>query len=110
MPTTQWSTKLFMASVSKLDGVQKIENHHRLEDVELEISLGAGEADGGVIAHHLHGNHGDGFALRGIHFAGHDRRAGLVFGQDQFAEAAARAGSEPANVVGNFHQRSGQSF
>ena len=94
----------------ELDGVEKVEDHHRFEDVELEIALRAGEADGGVVAHHLGGDHGDGFALRGIYFAGHDGGAGLVFGEGQFAEAAARAGGEPANVVGNFHERGGQSF
>ena len=87
-----------------------VENHDGLEDVELEIALRAGETDGGVVAHHLHGDHGDGFALRGIYFARHDGRAGLVFGKSEFAEAAARAGSEPADVVGDFHQRGGQRF
>ena len=87
-----------------------VENHDRLEDVEFEIALRTGKADGGVIAHHLHGDHGDGFALRGIHLARHDGRAGLVFGKSEFAQAAARAGSEPANVVGDFHERGGQRF
>ena len=94
----------------QLDGMQIIENHHGLENVELKISLGAGEADGGVVAHHLGGDHGEGFALSGIYFAGHDGGAGLIFGESQFAEAAARAGGEPANVVGDFHERGGQSF
>ena len=90
--------------------VQIIINHHRFEDVQFEIALGAGEADGGVIAHDLHGDHGEGFGLRGIHFAGHDGGAGLVFGKSEFAEAAARAGSEPANVVGDFHERGSKRF
>ena len=94
----------------KFDGLQIVEDHHRLENVELEISLRAGEADRGVVAHHLHGDHRDRFALRRIHFARHDRRAGLVFGKHQFAQAAARAGREPANVVGDFHQRGRERF
>ena len=92
----------------KLDGVEIIENHHGLENVELEIALRAGKTDGSVIAHHLDGNHGEGFGLRGIHFARHDGRTGLVFRKREFAKAAARAGGEPANVVGNFHERSGE--
>src|SRR5713226_6766623 len=56
----------------EFDGVQIIENYYGLENVELEITLGAGEADGGVVAHDLHGDHGEGFGLRGIYFAGHD--------------------------------------
>src|SRR6267143_1031223 len=42
----------------KFDGVQIVENHHWLENVQLEISLRTGKADGGVIAHDLHGDHG----------------------------------------------------
>ncbi len=91
-------------------GVQIIENDHGLENVELEIALRAGEANGGVISHDLHGDHSDRFGLRGIHFAGHDGRAGLVFGKREFAEAAARVGGEPANVVGDFHEGSGERF
>ena len=92
------------------DGIQEIENDYGLEDIQLEIAQGAGDADGGVIAHHLHGDHGERFGLRGIYFAGHDGRARLVFGDGEFAETAARAGGEPANVVGDFHQGGGQSF
>ena len=87
-----------------------VEDDDGLENVELEIALRAGKTDGGVVAHHLHGDHGERFGLRGIHFAGHDAGAGLVFGKSEFAEAAARAGSEPANVVGDFHKRSGECF
>ena len=35
---------------------------------------------------------------------------GSFSGKHQLAEAGARAGGEPANVVGDFHQRRGQSF
>ena len=57
------------------------------------------EVDGGVVAVNLHGHHGHGFALRGIHLAGHDGRARLVFGDANFGESAARAGRHPANIV-----------
>ena len=46
----------------------------------------------------------------GIHFAGHDGGAGFVLRNNQFAQAATRAGSQPANVVGDLHQRCGQGF
>ena len=94
----------------EFDGVEIVEDDDGLENVELEIALRAGETDGGVVAHHLDGDHGERFGLRGIHFAGHDAGAGLVFGKNEFAEAAARAGSEPANVVGDFHERGGERF
>jgi len=90
--------------------VEIIENHYGLENVELEVALRAGETDGSVVAHDLHGDHGEGFGLRGIYLARHDGRAGFVFRKSEFAEAAARAGGEPANVVGDFHERSGESF
>ena len=35
---------------------------------------------------------------------------GSFSGIDQLAQAAARAGSQPADVVGNLHQRGGQRF
>src|SRR6266436_924959 len=94
----------------EFDGVEIIENDDGLENVELEIALRAGEADGGVISHDLHGDHRQRFGLRGIYFAGHDGGAGLVFRKSEFAEAAAWAGGEPANVVGDFHERSGERF
>src|SRR5713226_3472317 len=69
-----------VAGVRKqLDGVEEIENHHRLENVELEIALRAGKGDGGVVAHHLDGDHGHGLGLRRIDLAAHDARPGLVF-------------------------------
>ena len=94
----------------EFDAVEIVEDDDGLEYVQLEIALRAGETDGSVVAHHLDGDHGERFGLRGIYFAGHDAGAGLVFGKNEFAEAAARAGSEPANVVGDFHQRCGEGF
>src|SRR5580700_2105162 len=94
----------------ELDGVEIVEDDDGLENVELEIALRAGKTDGGVVAHHLYGDHGECFGLRGIHLAGHDAGAGLVFRKNKFAEAAARAGSEPTNVVGDFHERGGERF
>ena len=94
----------------EFDGVQIVEDDDWLEDVQLEIALRTGEADGRVIAHDLDGDHGESFGLRGIYFAGHDGGARLVFGKREFTQAAARTGSEPANVVGDFHERSGEGF
>jgi hypothetical protein len=69
----------------KFDGVEIVENHDRLENVKLEIALRAGKADGGVIAHYLYSDHGDGFALRGIYLARHDGRSRLIFWKREFA-------------------------
>src|ERR1700692_4496340 len=82
-----------VAGVGKqLDGMQIIKNHHRLKNVQLKVALRSCKADGRIVAHHLSGDHGERFALRGIYFAGHDGRAGLVFWKRQFAETAAWTG------------------
>lgn len=100
-----------MASLGKeADGVQEIVDDDGLEDIQLEVALRGSDADGGVVAHDLDGNHGECFGLGGVHLAGHDRRAGLIFGDYEFAEAAAGAGGEPADVVGDLHERAGEGF
>ena len=58
----------------------------------------------GVIAEHAAAHHGQRLDLGRIDLAGHDRGAGLVFRQDQFAEARTRAGAEQADVVGDLEQ------
>ena len=85
--------------------IEQIVQHYRLEDVELEITLAAAEGDRVVVAENLHGNHGQSFALRRVDFAGHDGGAWLVFRNQKFADAGARAGGVPAHVIGNFHGR-----
>jgi hypothetical protein len=51
--------------------VEIVENDHRLEDVQLEVALRSREADGRVVAHHLHAtmviaSHWVGFTLPGM--------------------------------------------
>ena len=92
----------------ELDGLQDAPGHDRLEDVELEVALGSGEADGGVVAEDLRGHHGHGLALGGVDLAGHDRAAGLVLRDDELADAVAGAGGVPAHVVGDLHEGVGQ--
>ena len=84
--------------------LQKVIDRHRQEHIELEVALRRRDADGRVVAHDLHGHHRDGLALRGIDLAGHDGRAGLVGRDDKLADAAARAGSEPAHIVCDLHE------
>ena len=92
------------------DRMQKVVNDHRLENIELKIALRAGETDRGRRAVDLDADHRHGFALRGIHLAGHDGRPGFVLRNDEFTQAATRTGGQPADVVGNLHQRRGQGF
>src|ERR1700689_3135256 len=86
------------------DRLQEVVNDDWLEDVKFEVALGAGESDGGSCSVDLHADHSHGFALRGVDFAGHDGRSRLVFWDGDFSQSAARAGSQPANVVGNLHE------
>ena len=56
----------------------------------------------------LAAQHGQRFALGRIHLARHDRTARLVLRDADLAQPGTRAGSQPAHVVGDFHQRGGQ--
>ena len=87
----------------KLDGLQTAPGHDGLEDVELEVALAASEADSGIIAEDFGRHHRHGFGLGWVDFTRHDRTTRFVFWQDQLADAVARPGGIPANVVGNLH-------
>ena len=80
-------------------------NDHGLEDVELHVALAAGDRHGHVVAHHLRAGHRQRFGLGRVDLARHDRGAGFVFRQDQFAETRAWAGAQQADVVGDLEQR-----
>ncbi len=56
----------------------------------------------------LGSRHDEGFADDGVGLAGHDAAAGLNGGEDEFADAAAWAGAEPADVVGDFGEADGE--
>ena len=105
------------AVVERLDGVgeqacrlQEVVDNDGHEDVELEIALRGGKADGSIVAHDLYGDHCDGLALGRVDFARHDRAAGLVRGDGDLAESAARSRGEPAHVVCNLHHVGGKSL
>ena len=85
------------------DGLQKIVGDHRHKYVQLEIPLGSRHPDGRVVAHYLNRHHGHLLALRGVHLAGHDGAARLVFRDPDLPQAAPRPGSQPAHVVGDLH-------
>ncbi|KAF5029003.1 hypothetical protein DSECCO2_653140 [anaerobic digester metagenome] len=89
-------------------GREHVVDDQRLEHVQLEVALRPGHAHGHVQPHDLHGHHGQGLALGGVDLAGHDGRAGFVLRQAQFADAATRAGRQPAHVVGDLQQGRGQ--
>jgi hypothetical protein len=80
-------------------------DHQRLVDIHFEIAAGAAEADGDVIRHHLDGDHRQGFGLGWIDLARHNRRAGLVLGNQQFGESGAWAAGHQPDVVADFVER-----
>src|SRR5580700_6570748 len=87
----------------KLHRLEHIVQDDRLEHVQLKVAVRAGHADGYVVAEHLHGDHRQSFGLGGIDLTRHDRRAGLVFRDPQFADACPRSTDIEADVVGDLH-------
>ena len=85
-------------------GLQEVVGADGHEHVQLEVALRGRHADRHIVAHHLHRDHGHGLALGGVDLAGHDGGAGLVFGDEDFAQTVAGAGGQPAHVVGDLHQ------
>jgi hypothetical protein len=110
MPSAQCSRKLRHTSAEQADRVEHVVDDERLEHVELEVAAGGADADGDVVAEDLAADHRHGLALGRVDLAGHDRAAGLVLGDAELAEAAARAGGQPAHVVGDLHQRAGEGL
>ena len=91
------------AFANEAGAVEEVINHHGFEHVEFEVSHAATYVDSHVVAHHLRSNHGEGFALGGVYFTGHDGTAGFVVGNKNFANATAWTGAEHTNVVRDFH-------
>jgi hypothetical protein len=85
-------------------GVQEVGDHDGLEDVELEVTLRAGEGDSGVVAEDLGAEHGEGLALGGVDLAGHDGAAGLVLGELELSKTTAGTGAEETDVLGDLEE------
>ena len=62
-----------IAVANQPGAVQKVVDHHGFEHVQLKMSGGAANIDGNIISQHLRCNHGQGFALRRVHFTWHYR-------------------------------------
>ena len=108
MPATQCSVNDRQASASSRIECRKLWMITGLKTFSSKLPCEPATADGRVVAHHLHADHRHRLALRRVDLARHDRRARLVLRQRQLAQAAARAGAQPADVVGDLHQRTGQ--
>ena len=84
---------------------EHVVHHQRLEDVELEVTLGAGKGHRGVVAEHLDADHRHRLALRGVYLARHDRTARLILRDRDLADPAPRPRGQQADVVGDLEQR-----
>ena len=90
------------------DGLQEIIDHDGHEDIELKIALRGGDADRRVVAHDLHGNHGDGLALGRVDLARHDGGAGFIFGDGDLTESQSGPRCQPADIVGDLEKIGGE--
>ena len=108
MPTTQLSVKLTAASASRRHRLQEIVGHHRVEDVELEVALAAGEGDRRVGCRTpgtqtmVSASHWVGLTLPGM-----IEEPGSFSGSDSSPRPERGARAEEADVVGDLEQRRG---
>ena len=70
----------------------------------LEMSTGTGNANSGLVAHHLSGDHSHSLALCGIDLARHDTAARLILGETEFTKATTGTRAKEPNVIGDLHQ------
>ena len=88
----------------EVDRLQQVAGDERDADVELELALHAADGDRGVVADHLGADLEHDLGEDGVDLAGHDRRALLQLGQEQLADARARAGAHQRDVLGDLRQ------
>lgn len=85
---------VFVEAVARVaqeaDGLQEVVGDDGHIDVQLEIARRARHTDGNVVAEHLAAHHRHRFALGRVDFARHNGRTRFVFGDFDFAQAAAR--------------------
>ena len=89
----------------QVDRLQQVARHERDADVELELALQAGDGHRRVVADDLRGDLQHDLGHDRVDLAGHDRRALLQLGQEQLADAGARAGAHQRDVLGDLGQR-----
>src|SRR4051812_26419250 len=88
--------------------MEKVVDHYRLENVQLEVSLRPGKTDRSIISEYLYRNHRHRFGLRWIYFSRHDRASRFVLRQSDLTYSAPWSRRQPANVVSDLHQRTGK--
>ena len=94
----------------QVDRLQQVARDQRDPHVELELALHAADRDRGVVADHLRGDLQHDLRDHRVDLPGHDRRALLQLGQEQLADAGARAGAHQREVLGDLGQRHGDDL
>src|SRR5690606_34694717 len=88
----------------QLGAVQEVVNHHGFEHIQFKMTGSTTKVDGNIVAENLGGYHGKGLTLGGVYLTRHDRRTGLVIGDENFTNAASWAGAQHSDIVTYFHQ------
>lgn len=94
------------AVTEKPRAVKKVLDHDWLKNVELKVTLGAGESDSGLVTEDLAAKHSHALALSRVDLSRHDGRTGLVLGKAEFTKTAARSGTKETNVLSDLEERS----
>ena len=105
MPSTHFSANSVARGREQVDRLEQVARDQRDPHVELELALQAADRDRGVVADHLRGDLQHDLREHRVDLAGHDRGALLQLGQEQLADAGARAGAHQREVVGDLGQR-----
>ena len=93
-----------------MDALEEGVGDDRLHDVELQLAVVGGEGDGHIVADDLVAHLVHHFGDDGVHLAGHDRRAGLAFGQMNLVESATGTAAKQTQVVAHLVNLDGQTF
>ena len=110
MPSTHFSANATRRRRQQVDRLQQVARDQRDAHVELELALHAADRDRGVVADHLRGDLQHDLRDHRVDLARHDRRALLQLGQEDLADAGARAGAHQREVVGDLGQRDGDDL
>lgn len=91
------------------NAVEEVADHDRLEHIQFELTVHAGDGGSNVVAHDLSANHGQGFTLGRVDLSRHDGRTRLVLREAELSKTATRTRSEITDILSNLEQRCGKS-
>ena len=104
MPSMHRSARRRLTCAEEADRLEDVAADHRQHHVELEVARRTAPCHRGVVADDLGARHQGRLGNDGVHLARHDAAPRLEVGEVDLAEAGARAGSHPAQVVGDLRQ------